>query len=201
MKPAYIDISPLIRALNHFHPQSPQVIDYFREHIRLFTFQRGQLMLTSGDVCEHIYFIRRGAVRGLVMEGDRDITTWITTENELVTSISGLDLQLPAMENMEAIENTIALGITTVAMQQLYDQHPEFNITGRKLLQQYYRDAERRALIARLTNAEHKYNFFLQQYPHLSNRIPLKYIASYLGITVETLSRVRKKLSTGYQFS
>lgn len=198
MKPAFIDVSPLIRVLNQFYPQSQAIVEYFRQHARIFHFQRGQSILSAGAICEHIYFIRRGAVRGFILEGERDITTWISTENELVTSISGLDLDLPAIENMEAIEPTIALGITTVAMRQLYEQHPVFNVTGRKLLQQYYRDAERRALIARLTNAEHKYNFFLQQYPHLANRIPLKYIASYLGITLETLSRVRKKMANGY---
>jgi CRP-like cAMP-binding protein len=80
-------------------------------------------------------------------------------------------------------------------LQDLYAQSPEFNIVIRKLLQQYYRDAERRAFIARLTNAENKYKYFLTRYSHLANRIPLKYIASFLGITLETLSRVRKKLS------
>lgn len=81
-------------------------------------------------------------------------------------------------------------------MQELYNQYPEFNITGRKILQHYYRDAEARAYIVRLTSAEKKYNHFIEKYNHLANRIPLKYIASYLGITIETLSRVRKKIST-----
>ena len=67
--------------------------------------------------------------------------------------------------------------------------------TIRKLLQQYYKDAEGRAFVARLTNAENKYKYFLKRYRHLANRVPLKYIASFLGITLETLSRTRKKMS------
>jgi len=85
--------------------------------------------------------------------------------------------------------------MTLADLQDLYEQFPEFNIVSRKLLQQYYSDAETRAFIARLTNAETKYKQFLARYSHLGNRIPLTYIASFLGITLETLSRVRRKLS------
>ena len=88
------------------------------------------------------------------------------------------------------------LALTLADLERLYEQHPEFNIVSRKLLQQYYSDAEGRAFIARLTNAETKYKQFLIRYSHFANRIPLTYIASFLGITLETLSRVRRKLST-----
>jgi CRP-like cAMP-binding protein len=96
---------------------------------------------------------------------------------------------------MQAIENCEMLALTYSDFQDLYIKFPEFNIVARKLLQKYYQDAERRAFIARVTKAEKKYRLFLTRYGHLANRIPLKYIASFLGITLETLSRVRKKLS------
>ena len=99
------------------------------------------------------------------------------------------------MENMQAIENCELLALTWSDFQNLYIRFPEFNTVARKLLQKYYQDAEGRAFIARITNAENKYRLFLTSYGHLANRIPLKYIASFLGITLETLSRVRKKLS------
>jgi CRP-like cAMP-binding protein len=67
---------------------------------------------------------------------------------------------------------------------------------ARKIFQRYYADAEKRAFIARLTKAENKYRYFLLRHRDLANRIPLKYIASYLGVTLETLSRIRKKFSS-----
>jgi CRP-like cAMP-binding protein len=88
------------------------------------------------------------------------------------------------------------LAITFDDLENLYIKFPEFNFVVRKLLQKYYRDAEGRAYIARLTNAETKYRHFIRNHSHLANRIPLKYIASFLGITLETLSRVRKKISS-----
>jgi len=114
----------------------------------------------------------------------------------MVSSILTFEEKGSSIENMQAIEDCEMLALTLIDLQNLYDQFPEFNIVSRKLLQQYYSDAEGRAFIARLTNAETKYKQFLTRYSHFANRIPLTYIASFLGITLETLSRVRRKLST-----
>jgi CRP-like cAMP-binding protein len=130
-----------------------------------------------------------------IKEGTKDITTWITVEGEVVSSISSLDKREPALENMQAIEDCELVALTWTDYQDLFTRFPEFNIVARKILQKYYQDAEGRAFIARLTKAENKYLLFMKRYGHLANRIPLKYIASFLGITLETLSRVRKRLS------
>ena len=190
------DTTTLIALLNHFHPIGEGVQHYLRKHVYPTSFLKGDLILTAGQICEHVYFIKKGAVRGFVKEGDKDITTWITAENELVTSIYGLSTRRPALENMQAIEDCEMLTLSYTDIENMYLQYPEFNIVTRKLLERYYQDAEGRAFIARLTNAENKYTQFLTRYGHLSNRIPLKYIASFLGMTIETLSRVRKRLSS-----
>ncbi|HEY5967625.1 MAG TPA: Crp/Fnr family transcriptional regulator [Chitinophagaceae bacterium] len=189
------DISSAIDTLNYFYPLSEGIKDYFRKHCYPCSFRKGKLLLKAGEICEHIYFIKKGAVRGFIKDGTKDITTWITAENEVVSSISSLDMREPAQENMQAIENCELLALTYADFQDLYIKFPEFNIVARKLLQKYYQDAERRAFIARVTKAEKKYRLFLTRYGHLANRIHLKYIASFLGITLETLSRVRKKIS------
>jgi CRP-like cAMP-binding protein len=189
------DISSVIAVLDYFYPLSKGVKDYLGKRSYSCSFRKGKLLLKAGEICEHIYFIKKGAVRGFIKEGKRDITTWITAENEVVSSISALDLRVPALENMQAIENCELLALTYDDFQNLYIKFPEFNIVARKILQKYYQDAEGRAFIARLTNAENKYRLFITRYGHLANRIPLKYIASFLGITLETLSRIRKKLS------
>ena len=189
------DTTSVIAALDYFYPLSEGIKDYFRKHSYACSFRKGKLLLKAGEICEHIYFIKKGAVRGFIKEGTKDITTWITAENEVVSSISALDMRTPALENMQAIENCELLALTYADFQNLYIRFPEFNIVARKVLQKYYQDAEGRAFIVRLTNAENKYRLFITRYGHLANRIPLKYIASFLGITLETLSRVRKRLS------
>jgi|SRR6185437_11271825 len=190
------DITPLLNVLRALYPVSPAVESYLREHISIATVRKRKMLLKEGTHCEHIYFIVKGAIRGFVREGQRDITTWITVENQLVSSIFGLHQRSPAVENIQALENCDLLAMTLDDLQVMYERLPESNILARKLLEIYYADAEKRAYIARLTKAENKYRSFLLHHDPLSNRIPLKYIASYLGMTLETLSRVRKKFSS-----
>ena len=189
------DVSSVVTILNYFHPVSEGIVKFLKEHAYPVFFNKGELLLEEGQVCEHIYFIRKGVVRGFIKEGKKDITTWITAEGEMVSSILSFERKGSSIENMQAIEDSEMLALTLVDLEKLYEQFPEFNVVSRKLLQQYYSDAEGRAFIARLTNAETRYKQFLIRYSHFANRIPLTYIASFLGMTLETLSRVRRKLS------
>jgi CRP-like cAMP-binding protein len=189
------DISPLLHTLGYLHPLSPEIEAYLREHVTICSTRKRKLILKEGAVCNYVYFLVKGAVRGFIREGQKDITTWIVIENELVTSIFSLDNPAPSIENIQALENCELLALSFDSLNELYIRFPESNLMARKLLQRYYADAERRAFIARLTKAENKYRHFLLLHQPLANRIPLKYIASYLGMTLETLSRVRKKFT------
>jgi CRP-like cAMP-binding protein len=186
----------LLTVLNRLYPLSPEAQQYLRDHVTLCTVAKRKLLLKEGMTCEHIYFIVKGALRGFTREGAKDITTWITIENELVSSILSLDEQVKAIENIQALEKCELLSLTLAELETMYERFPECNILARKILQRYYADAEQRAFIARLTKAENKYRHFLMRHQTLSNRIPLKYIASYLGVTLETLSRIRKRFSS-----
>lgn len=185
--------SPLATFVNYIHPVSNEVVRYINQHSFSQQVERGGYLLKTGEICRHLYFIRKGAIRGYIKDGSKEVTTWITAENEMVTSIRGLSLQEPSLENIQAIEHCDLVAAPYEALQYLYGHHIEMNIVGRKLLEQYYRDAEERAFISRIPNAGKRYYHFLETKSNLSNRIPLKYIASYLGITIETLSRIRSK--------
>jgi len=190
------DITPLLAALRQIHPLTTGVETFLRTHITSYPVRKRKLLLKEGAPCEHIYFIVKGALRGFIREGHKDITTWINTEGHLISSIFSLDQGGPGVENIQALENGELLMMSYRDLETLYEEFPETNVLARKLLQHYYADAERRAFIVRLTKAENKYRHFLLHHQHLSNRIPLKYIASFLGMTLETLSRVRKKFSS-----
>jgi CRP-like cAMP-binding protein len=186
----------LLTVLDQLCPLSPAAQQYLRDHVSPCTVPKRKLLLKEGMTCEHIYFIVKGALRGFTREGSKDITTWITVENEMVSSILSLDEQVRSIENIQALEKCELLSLTLAELGIMYERFPETNILARKILQRYYADAEQRAFIARLTKAENKYRYFLKRHQALSNRIPLKYIASYLGVTLETLSRIRKKFSS-----
>lgn len=190
-----VDVSALVSTLNYFHPIPVGAQEFFSTHVIPLKVPRKSIILREGELCGYIFFIEKGAIRGFTREGKTEITTWITVEGELVTSIASLNEQAPSGEFIQAIEDCDLLALPVAHLERMYSLFPEINITIRKILQRYYWDAEQRAFIARLTKAERKYRHFLARHEHLANRIPLKYIASYLGMTIETLSRIRKKIS------
>ncbi|WP_310558239.1 cyclic nucleotide-binding domain-containing protein [Flavobacterium sp.] len=188
------EAATLLYVFNSVYPISAAAQTFIIENTYPMTVRKGKKLHRSGEICDMIYFVNKGAIRGCVQEDKKDITTWITVENELVASIHSFILQIPSIENMEAIEDSELLGMKHIDMHRLYAQELETNILARRIYEKYYADAEIRALTARLSNAELKYEYFLKTYQHLSNRIPLKYIASFLGMNLETLSRVRGKI-------
>jgi CRP-like cAMP-binding protein len=188
------EAATLLYVFNSVYPISVGSQKFLIENTYPMKIRKGRKLHKAGEICDMIYFVNKGVIRGYVQDDKREITTWITVENELVASIHSFILQIPSYENMEAIEDCELLGMRHEDLQHLYDIEPDFNITARRIYEKYYSDAEVRALMGRLSKAEIKYEYFLKTYKHLSTRIPLKYIASFLGINLETLSRVRGQI-------
>ncbi|GAA4335389.1 Crp/Fnr family transcriptional regulator [Flaviaesturariibacter amylovorans] len=191
------EVEQLCQLFDRFHKTGKGVRQFLSGHLYAGSLRRGDFLLTSGTRCTHIYVIKSGVLRGFIREGEKDITTWITVENEIVAAISSFILQVPTIENIQALEDCELLAISHEDLEALYLSVPTFNIVGRKITELYYTLAENRSFITRMQKAENKYDLFLRHYGHLANRIPQKYIASFLGIATETLSRVRQKARKG----
>lgn len=177
------------------HPIGADTIAFLTDKLDLVTIARGDLLVASGQHCNHLYFVYKGVLRGFVQQENKEITTWITSEDELVTSISSYYKQIPSIENIEALEECVLLSLHRDDMEYMYSHFPEVNTIVRTILERYYQDAEERAYVSRLNDATAKYHRFINTKSHLLNRIPLKYVASFLGMTLETLSRIRSRLS------
>jgi CRP-like cAMP-binding protein len=186
--------SPITSFALQLHQLSDGAIKYIDEHTFKTSVKKGKHLLKSGEICNYTYLVIKGAMRGYIKDGAKEITTWITSENELVTSIRGFHQHIPSLENIQAIEDCDLVGYHYNDLQYLYTNFIEMNIVGRKLLEHYYSEAEERAYICRLPKASSKYERFIATRGPLTNRVKLKYIASYLGITIETLSRIRSKI-------
>ncbi len=184
---------PFLNAFKYFYQINDATADFFIQNTYPLTVKKGAVIHYAGEICNHIYFITKGAIRGFVKEGNKEKTTYISVENEMVTAIYSYYMQRPSVENMDAVEDCQLLKMSHEKLQELYELEPTVNILVRRILEKYYADAEMRALTSRFSSAEIKYEFFLENYSHLTNRIPLTYIASFLGISLETLSRVRAK--------
>ena len=122
-----------------------------------------------------------------------EITTWINSENAVVSSIRNLGVNNFSGEYLQTLEKCDLIVIPADALQNVYNIYPEANFYGRIIIEDCYRSSEERAYISRIPSALKRYQHFEKTNSDLLQRIPLKYVASYLGITLETLSRLRAK--------
>lgn len=190
------ELSVFCNYLSNIYPLKPETVNYINKHAISIKVLKGKHLIKKGDICDHVYFIKKGVLRAYLKVDDKEITTWISAENELVTSIKGFYLQEPASKYIQALENTEVLALHRADLQYMYKFHDEMNFINRKLLEKLYVSAEDRALISRLPQAMDRYKYFLETRPNLIGRVPLKYIASYLSVADETLSRIRTKIFT-----
>lgn len=182
--------------LNMFHPVGKGVEQHLLKNAYCCTIPKGRYLLQDGEICRSLYFIKKGLLRGFIKEGNKEITTWFAIENEMAAAIRSFLLQIATIENIQAAEDCELLAIDFSDLNKMYQKYPSFNIIGRKITEFHYTSADNRAYITRLHDAEKKYALFLESYPYLANRVQLTHVASFLGITIETLSRVRAKTST-----
>lgn len=178
---------------NAIYPLSKKATSFIRSMSYPLAIKRGDFLIKPGEKTNHLYLIKKGVIRGFIIEDDKEVTTWINEEKEVVSSIRNLGTDKCSEEYLHAIEDCELTGIAYSAIEYLYNNFPASNRIGRIILEESYRAAEERAFICRINNAYKRYERFMLTQGNLINRIPLKYIASYLNMTIETLSRLRKK--------
>lgn len=189
--------SPVVAYLNMVTPLSKEVARLFDNNTFPITLDKGKFLLKPGSVADHLYFIVKGVMQGCIKE-EKMITTWINAENEIIGSIRTLGTNNLCQEYLQALEKSELVAMPIEFIEFIFTNYPETNVIGRRLWEYNYRGAEERAYICRITSAEKKYKRFMETQPELINRISLKYIASYLGMTLETLSRVRSRSRNNY---
>ena len=177
--------------LRFFHPISDKAARFVDSKAFHCSVPKHKFLLRSGQTCPYLFLVNKGLFRGYILDGKNEVTTWITAENDLVSSISSFFDQSPSLENIQALEDGELIGIHFDDLESAYQKFPELNLAARKVLQVMYRQAEERAYLVRLTKASSRYAYFQQTKPDLLNRVSLKFIASHLGMTLETLSRLR----------
>ncbi len=184
-------ISPLISVFKLFHPLNSEIERIINEQTFPVTFAKGKHMASPHNRNRYIFLILKGSVHGYIKAGNKKITTWIVIENELAGSIRNLWIEEASEEYIESIDPVLAVAIPHEMSRYLYENFNIANYVGRKMTEIYYKGASERAFISRLPTAKKRYERFLITYNYLLDRVPLKYIASFLSMRLETLSRIR----------
>jgi len=154
-------------------------------------FQKGEMILKEGEVCRHIYWVVRGLVRQFYYKNEKELTEYMAAENTICMSIESLFKEQPSHQQMQAIEPTVIFAIPKDRLEHEAVRNTNLQMLYRKILEESLILSQIHADMLRFESAQERYAKLVKRSPQLVMRAPLVYIASYLQMTPETLSRVR----------
>ena len=187
-------LSSLIHMLNDIKPISKKLKLLFTERFKIEEVKKGKILLHEKDICKNLWFLCNGLLRSYHNIGDKEVTSRIMYTGHIVISPGSFFTQTPATESIETLADCVVAKLSFNDLQDIYKKFPEFNYHTRLITEQYFYKQEQRLYMLRKHDASAKYNFFLENYADYLKDIPQKYIASFINVAPETLSRTRSKL-------
>ena len=154
-------------------------------------FAKGEIILKEGDVCEHVYYVERGLTRQFYFKNGKELTEHIGVEHSIVMCIESLFMEKPTHLQLEALEPTLIYAMPKRKLEEVALHNVNIQILFRKILEESLIISQVHADMLRFETAQDRYLKLCKLSPQVVLRAPLVYVASYLQMTPETLSRVR----------
>lgn len=166
------------------------------EYCEVIYFKKGDTYIREGEICHRIGFLISGIARVFHIANDKEYTSYFNFpgRNRMVASFESFLTRKPSKETIHFLEDANLVVISRAKLYSLYQQSSVFSELGRKLAEDNYILAMERIFSLQHDTAQERYLKLLESYPDLMNFVPHHYVASYLGITPESLSRIRKEL-------
>jgi CRP-like cAMP-binding protein len=154
-------------------------------------YAKGEMILAEGSICRNIYYVEKGMVRQFYFKNDKQLTEHIAVEGNIVMCIESLFREEPTHLQIEALEQTIVYCLPKQRLEEVALHNVNIQILYRKILEESLILSQVHADLVRFETAQDRYRKMCKLAPQVIRRAPLVYIASYLQMTPETLSRVR----------
>lgn len=161
------------------------------DHFNFLTPNKGEIVVREGQFSDKVYLIVQGCARAYYLKDGKDISDWFAFENEFMSSIVSFFCNEPSPHYIEFVENSLVIEISRDSIDSLSDKYHDFERLISKVVTRTMLGLRERISSILFNKAEERYKQLIQIRPDITNRIPLTHIASYLGITLETLSRIR----------
>lgn len=158
---------------------------------------RNNDLQSVGHTCKTIYFVKKGLLRIYYYKEDKEVTESFEWEGAFVARAESLFSGKPSRKAIQALENSELIAIDAVKLFLLFDKFPELERWFRKIMEQAYVNTVNRLESIQFHSADERYAQLLKEHPELLQRVPLKHIASYLGISAVSLSRIRAGVQGG----
>ncbi|MDX2069599.1 MAG: Crp/Fnr family transcriptional regulator [Haliscomenobacter sp.] len=170
---------------------SPELKAELAHRISIVQFNKGDLVHSADKICKASYFIQKGLLRTYYLKEEKEISEYFCAEGEWVNSPRSFMQQQLDIYSIDAIEPTLAFKLQLHDLGYLFDHFPEMERYARLSMGGVLGHLMERVTSSRFTSAKEKYQHFCEAYADIYHRIPLGMVASYMGITQETLSRIR----------
>ncbi len=173
-------------------PHEWQIIE---ETFTIQHLKKGELLTRQGEICRQVSFINKGLLRFFYNVDGKEVSTGFINEGEYIAQYDSFLMQQPSMGNVDVLEDAELINLSYDDVQILYRNYPVFQIFGRKIAEMLFI-----MIVSQTTNLltlspEERYLFVTEYQPFIIQRVPQYMIASYIGITPEHLSRLRRKLT------
>ena len=160
-------------------------------------FAKGEMILREGEVCRNLYYVDKGLVRQFYFKKGKEVTEYMGTEGSVIMCIESLFKEEPTHLQVEALEPVQIYALPKTRLEEVAMHNVNIQILYRKILEESLINSQIHADLVRFETAQDRYQKLCKISPQLALRAPLVYIASYLQMTPETLSRVRSNITLG----
>lgn len=173
----------------------PECQQDFMDNSTVQPFEKGDVVVREGQYSKKAYFILQGCSRSYYMKDGKDVSDWFAFEGEFVSPIVSFFSDKPNPHYIEFLEDSLAIEFTKDTVDMLSKKYRNFERIITSTVTETMLNLCERLYYTQFTKAEERYEHLLSIHPDITNRISLTHIASYLGITLETLSRIRSAKS------
>ncbi len=185
----YNQLAKLLKSVAPFtNAELEEVFPLFR----VDTIRKNGFISKEGLICDRLAFIRSGLMRSFFNIKEKETTTYFLGPGSIAVAMSSFIEMKPAFENIQAIEDSEVFILSKEDLEALYRKSWKWQQTGRVIIERYYVIMEHRSIALQTLSAKERYEMLLAEHPGLLLKVPLHYVASYLGISPETLSRIRR---------
>lgn len=186
-------MTPFLSFLTSLTPLSPSAIRDIENIVQKASFSKKQILIPNLATCEHLYFIEKGLARAYFFHEGKEITDWFGLENMIIGPIVRRFPIKDTQHRVELLEDTEVVSVSFAELEQLYQKHHDVERLGRIIAIQALLLMQKKVDSIQLLSAKQRYEQFLEDYPSLHQRASLTHIASYLGMNLVTLSKIRRK--------
>lgn len=182
---------PIIHIFSHFHPLQKETIEDFESIISYQRLPKNSLLLEIGKRAKSMFFIHKGLARAYYFQDGKDITDYFAIDGQFIGAVPSLIDGLPSKKGIQLIEASEVYSFENADFDDCCARHHDLERAARKITLFGIHEEQQRIESLRFYSVKEKYELMEKKYPGIMNRSPLQYIASYLGTTQVSISRIR----------